>query len=579
MRRKNIILSTLLIVALLLIWLTRFAIKKDSVETEKAQLEYFSDHLKLQKDFILASYQQSAVIITEHLYRSVEIQHITRNVGDATSEDAIQMQAQLNNYTHPIFQKMKQMGVSYINFSISYPFIYVPQDSIALLVQKPEVSFALFDSLAGFKFSFPFFIKNHQIGNISVAFDYRLIKKQLASIDIQSQVGYLLFAKNTELQSRLLSNNIFNAIPELEGILLDKEFPLPEELKANKEYTTELINEIKNRNKEEIAMSEYSKFFNLKEAPLAIALTSLPVSSDQYDAYLVSIYQNQLLDKVNELNRAVYIINVIIIILGIFGIAYLINNQAKILRQKQHIQNSEARFKEMNKSKDKFFSIIAHDLKNPFNGIMGMSGYLSLEFEHIDNEEKKEIINDINISSKNAYNLLQNLLEWTRAQSGVIKNSPIEIIPKQIIDLSLETVTNLAKHKDITITQEINTDKTGFADENLVSTVIRNLCTNAIKFSPRNSEVTILVKEYQNELVFCVQDKGTGLKSEEIDQLFRIDVNFHKRGTEQETGTGLGLKLCKEFVQYCKGRIWVVSDYGNGSSFYFTIPIYNSKKQ
>jgi len=108
----------------------------------------------------------------------------------------------------------------------------------------------------------------------------------------------------------------------------------------------------------------------------------------------------------------------------------------------------------------------------------------------------------------------------------------------------------------------------------LVSTVLRNLFTNAVKFSSRNSKVEVIVKHFENELVFCVKDEGIGLKNEEIDQLFRIDVNFHKKGTEDETGTGLGLKICKEFVEYCKGRIWVISEPMVGSSFFFTIPIY-----
>lgn len=245
----------------------------------------------------------------------------------------------------------------------------------------------------------------------------------------------------------------------------------------------------------------------------------------------------------------------------------------KLIQEISVLKKSKEKYKKMNDSKNKFFSIITHDLKNPFNGIMGMSEYLSSEYENVDEEERKEIINDINVASKNAFNLLLNLLEWTCAQNGSIKNNPTTILPEEIIELSLETVTTLAKSKNIELITTITTTKKGVADENLIKTVIRNLCTNAIKFSPRNSIIKIIVNEYEEKLTFCIKDEGIGLSDKEIDKLFRIDTTFQKKGTEKETGSGLGLKLCKEFVEYCKGQLWVVSNEGKGSSFYFTIPI------
>jgi signal transduction histidine kinase len=282
-----------------------------------------------------------------------------------------------------------------------------------------------------------------------------------------------------------------------------------------------------------------------------------------------------MLDKTNDWNNQIFTINLIIIILILIGVIYLFINRESLLKEKESIEESEIKLKMMNESKDKFFSIIAHDLKNPFNGIMGMTSFLNESYDQIDDKERKEIISDLNISSKNAFNLLQNLLEWTRTQSGTIKNVPVKVDPASIIEMSLETVTNLARNKEIEIEQTINTTKSGYADENLVSTVLRNLFTNAVKFSPRKSTIEVSVKQYEKELVFCVKDTGIGLKHNEIDQLFRIDVNFHKKGTEEETGTGLGLKICKEFVEYCHGRIWVISEPAEGSSFYFTIPIYS----
>jgi signal transduction histidine kinase len=288
-------------------------------------------------------------------------------------------------------------------------------------------------------------------------------------------------------------------------------------------------------------------------------------------------HNNYICYRTLEINNSILIALLIVVIAIITGATILIASRLRIIKQNNDIKKSELKLQELNQSKDKFFSIVAHDLKNPFNGIMGMSEYLFTEYENIDIKEKKEIINDINIASKNAFNLLQNLLEWTRAQSGLIKNMPVKIEPKNIVSLSLETVSNLAKSKEIEIKEQYYTNDCAYADENLTSTIIRNLVTNAIKYSKRNSIIEIIVNTHLNELFFCIKDYGIGLKSDEIDQLFRIDVNIQKRGTENETGTGLGLKLCKEFVHYCGGRIWVISEHGRGSAFYFTLPNYNTQ--
>lgn len=553
----------------------RYIVVKDTQETETSQLEYFSKHLRLQKDFILTTYQQSATIITEHLYRNQQIRELTSNLNTTTEKDAEILQNKLNNFTHPIFTQMKEMGVSQIGFKVTYPFEYVSEDA-STLAKKPTLTFSIYKNFTGYRYEFPFIINHYKIGVIDVGFDFHMIKTQLATVNTDSEVGFIIVTNDPDSFTKKTNSVEFQQIALLPGFLIDHEFKLPQSLIDDKEACDILLRKAKSPSKDALEANDFSIFIDSDNGPLGLSMSRILTPDKGYKVYLVSIAGNHLLNKVSELNNAIFIINLIIILLGVMGISSLVINRSNIIKQKLKIQLSEKKLKEMNKSKDKFFSIIAHDLKNPFNGIMGMSGYLSSEFDEVDDKEKKEIINDINISSKNAFNLLQNLLEWTRAQSGAIKNNPVKINPKQIIDFSLETVTNLAKNKDIEIKQLHHTESSGYADENLVATVIRNLCTNAIKFSPRNSTIEIIVKEYANEMIFCVKDQGIGLHSEEIDQLFRIDVNFHKRGTEKETGSGLGLKLCKEFVNYCKGRIWVISDVGKGSSFYFTIPLYRS---
>lgn len=559
-----------------MIGFVRFVIVKDTQDIQKAQLDLYSQNLSLQKSFILTAYKQTATIITEHLYRNPKIYEITKEIKGASPEKITDIQNQLNKITLPLFEKMKEMGVSYINFDLNHPIHLSGNKLTQEGSNKPFVNFTLFHEIIGYKYDFPFVVNGDNIGMIEIGFDFHLIKKQLLSVNNNANVGFIVISRSDSIQFDELSNNELNSIEALPNFWVDHEFKLPMALIGNtkscEKFKSLTFNSINNEGED-----NFSMLLKSNHEAVALSMSKVENTNDEFSMFLISATNNPVLSKVRDLNNAIFIINLIIIVLGMFGMAYLIINRYNILHQKKLIQKSEEKLIALNRSKDKFFSIIAHDLKNPFNGIMGMSGYLSAEFDDIDNEEKREIINDINISSKNAFNLLQNLLEWTRTQSGLIKNIPVAIVPMQITELALETVTNLAKNKEIEIKQTFLTEARGFADENLVSTVIRNLCTNAIKFSPRESTIEITVKQYENELVFCVTDQGIGLGSEEIDQLFRIDVNFHKRGTEKETGSGLGLKLCKEFIDYCKGRIWVVSEPGRGSSFYFTIPVYNEE--
>lgn len=228
--------------------------------------------------------------------------------------------------------------------------------------------------------------------------------------------------------------------------------------------------------------------------------------------------------------------------------------------------------KEANATKDKFFSIIAHDLKNPFGALKNLTEILKDMYNEFSEEEKTEIISEMYKSAHKVYELLENLLTWSRSQRGKIEFQPEETNLKLIIYNSFELLKEAANKKNIKLTDATPDEFIINCDVNMITTVVRNLVSNAIKFTPEGGEIKIFTEENDQEVIVSVQDSGIGIAKEDIAKLFRIDVHHTTIGTSDEKGTGLGLILCKEFIDKHNGRIWVESEPGRGATFKFALP-------
>ncbi len=251
------------------------------------------------------------------------------------------------------------------------------------------------------------------------------------------------------------------------------------------------------------------------------------------------------------------------------------NEKELLARVRTHLELKDTRqnLQEANATKDKFFSIIAHDLKNPFNALLGLSKLLLTNFDAFDEKKKKQFIENIFQASEQGYKLLENLLDWSRVQMGKIKWKPDHL---DISTYCFENVSLLeasANNKKINLHSDINTGTPVYADPNMVTMVIRNLMSNAIKFTQKGGEVKITSETKGNYEEITVSDTGTGIKPEDIEKLFRIDVHHSTLGTAKEVGTGLGLILCKEFIEKNGGNIKIESELGSGSRFKFTLPV------
>lgn len=239
---------------------------------------------------------------------------------------------------------------------------------------------------------------------------------------------------------------------------------------------------------------------------------------------------------------------------------------------KEDLRNSRDQLQELNATKDKFFSIIAHDLRNPFNALISGSEMLVHYFEELEQEQIKEFIGEINMASKQAFNLLGNLLEWARSQTGRILYSPEKIKIDEIVQENMDLLEQNAKEKNIHLANEVEAETFAYADKDMITTVVRNIMANALKYTSNGGEVTIASKDAGDYREIWISDTGIGIEEEDMDKLFRIDTKHSTLGTADERGTGLGLILCKEFVEGNHGKIWVESKVGKGSHFKFTLP-------
>lgn len=237
------------------------------------------------------------------------------------------------------------------------------------------------------------------------------------------------------------------------------------------------------------------------------------------------------------------------------------------------IIKSEMILKESNATKDKFFSIIAHDLKGPLHALLGFSDLLKYSYSEYSDEDRVRYISNIHEVADQLNRLLQNLLEWSRSKTGRLTYNPEIRHLSLIVKSANETLAEQAKSKNISIISKVSVDTKVFCDENMIQTVVRNLISNAIKFNFPGGKIMIDADDSSpDEVVISVSDNGIGIPKFQVSKLFKIDEVYKSDGTLKEKGSGLGLILCREFVEKHGGHIWADSDAGKGSSFYFTLP-------
>lgn len=244
--------------------------------------------------------------------------------------------------------------------------------------------------------------------------------------------------------------------------------------------------------------------------------------------------------------------------------------ERKIGEEKMKIYLEE--LKELNKSKDKFFSIVAHDLKSPFQGLLGLSEILIEDYSEMSDEQIVQYLKMIRMTTKDVYRLIENLLDWSRLQSGRMEYKTEKLNLYQICDGVFKLIRPTASKKNLQLHNSVPQSVSVYADMNMLNSVLQNLVSNSVKFTNDYGLITISSEEKNDLIKITIADTGTGMSEKDLSKLFKIDEHFSTKGTKDESGTGLGLLLCKELVEKHGGTIWAESKLGSGTKFHFTIP-------
>lgn len=249
-----------------------------------------------------------------------------------------------------------------------------------------------------------------------------------------------------------------------------------------------------------------------------------------------------------------------------------VNAHLNLKRAQEATQAANAALKKANATKDKLFSIISHDIRSPLGGLLNSLELLTEKWDVLPDATKTEILTDLHGSVKSAFDLMENMLCWANAQRGKIDFQPENAPLRQIVDNNLRVLAGVAREKSVRIGTDIDPNLLVFADLNMAMIVLRNLIANAVKFTPEGGRIDVTAEAGETEVAVSVADTGVGIGRERLPRLFQIDDHFTTPGTRNEKGSGLGLLLCREFVERNSGRIWAEDRPGAGAVFTFTLP-------
>ncbi len=249
-------------------------------------------------------------------------------------------------------------------------------------------------------------------------------------------------------------------------------------------------------------------------------------------------------------------------------------NQTNLTRAYKKLQDSEKELKISNTTKDKFFSILSHDLRAPFSSLVSVSEVLTEDTNQLSPDRKKSFIRSIHTTAVQLHNLIENLLSWSRTQIQNIRFEPSRVELRHTVQNTIDLIQVQSGNKDIVVNNNIDKNLAVYADSNLLSTILRNLISNAVKFTETKGEVSISTSNEGGMVRVSVKDNGLGMRPEDLKMLFRIDIDTKFIGNSTEKGTGLGLILVKEFVEINGGQVKVESRFGAGSTFSFTLKKY-----
>lgn len=516
--------------------------------------------------------------------------------ASGTSDTAVQDRIRDSLYLmlNPLYSQLKHYGIKQLHFHLpdnrSFLRFHRPgkygddlsdvRYSVARTnsLRKPTRGFEEGRIFNGFRNVYPLFYDGKHIGSVETSFSFNAIKKELESSRI---VSADFFLKKSPVREKVFEaeQSNYRDSDMLPGYVteISHSFDSCDETRFEKcvgEYPISELNE-KITKGEDFSISverdsihgllSFIFIENCQEQSVALVVLH------SIDNVLPTLYLNYR----NNLIAGIIILHLLFAVLMLY-----INKQdtirarnEEIKRSKEDLDVKNRQLEKLNTDKDRFMRVLAHDLKSPFNSLVGFSNLLIEQIDFYDKNEIKKMLITMKSVSENTYSLLLDLLLWTKSQAGNLPFNPENISPVEICKSSIKHLEQPAIKKDLSIEYKDTENTRVFADENMIKTVFRNLISNAVKFTERGGAITVSSSESSGMGEITVRDTGVGIPPEDIDKLFDISDLHTTPGTESEQGSGLGLLLCKEFVEKHGGKIRVESELGKGSAFIFTLPL------
>ncbi len=447
----------------------------------------------------------------------------------------------------------------------------------ANLTRNRQSGFETGPASAGFRYVYPLILDSLYIGCIETGVDFFGIRQGLKKI-FPYEFRFLINKDYLISKTPFARLESFRMSDISEDFLYEKPTQLLFERDTAKprvsndriiEFNKQSRKSIRPKLQKQLTFGESSR---LASGPL-FALFFKIQSPDSRDlAYVVAYSNDSTIEGFQLYLSFIIFVGTLALLAICILLFFLIRNYQTIREKNRELEAARASLEESNLAKDKFFSVIAHDLRNPFHGLVGLSQVLVEDYEVMDKEKIKRFHNLVYQSAKQGYQLVLNLLEWTRTQTGRMTFAPEKLDISRIITDNIRLAQSIAASKNIKIVNQTEPGLLVEADYNMIHTVFRNLLSNAIKFSHTGGEIVVDSKHDDKHIRIDIRDNGIGMDQKTLDNLFKIDISQSSTGTQGETGTGLGLILCREFVSRHKGDITVKSEKGKGAVFSVSLP-------
>lgn len=419
----------------------------------------------------------------------------------------------------------------------------------------------------------------NEIGNIylNLGDNNKAIENFQSAINLAKESGNKLqmaFAlKNLGLAYRQ-KNNLRTALPYFEkSIEISKKISQPELMMENFHQVAEIYEAL---NDHRIALIYFKNYESLKDSIYSMTTTrkmsEIMSDYENQKAFEISKKEKELEEAKLKKQRVITLAFVIGLFLSLVLVVVMVHANRLLKISNKKIEEKSHELELANFGKDRFFSLIAHDLRNPFNTLISFVNLMNLKIDQFSKQEILMLTQELKGSVDNTRNLLENLLQWAQSQTGKLNFNPSDIDISILLNEGIEEQKLQAETKQIHIKADFSSDELlVLADVNMLRTVIRNLISNAIKFTHNGGIITLETKTFVDYVEISVSDSGIGIDNETIEQLFLINAKISKEGTAGERGSGLGLMLCKEFIEKNGGKLAVESEVGKGSKFSFTL--------